>query len=82
LDDKTAGPLQPGTSPLHAGVSLLVFRLANAAAGLNNQNRMANDVAAINLVLEALHRYSLSDRLELCVYGWGSAAGNAGSNAR
>lgn len=68
---------QPGTVPLPTGVSSLVVRLPNAAAGgLNNLNRVQNEVAIMSLMRDALK--TLPTQLVPAVYGWASAANDQG----
>ena len=41
---------QPGVVSIPSGTTRLVMRLSNAAAGLNDRNRVENEVAAMTLV--------------------------------
>jgi hypothetical protein len=50
------------------------MRLSNASAGLNNQNRVQNEVAAMALAREALKPRQIVP----AVYGWASAAEGQG----
>jgi hypothetical protein len=59
---------QPGTSPMPENSQYLVMRLNNAAAGLNDQNRIQNEVASMALAREALRPRHLVPM----VYGWQS----------
>lgn len=62
---------QPGSRSISAGTIALVVRLANAAAGLNDTNRVENEVACMSLAREALN--FLPHSIVPHVYGWGSA---------
>ena len=52
------------------------MRLSNAAAGLNDVNRVENEVAAMNMFCDALSH--ISAHMVPKVYGWGSAAEGQG----
>ncbi|KAI9802397.1 MAG: hypothetical protein M1825_002779 [Sarcosagium campestre] len=67
---------KPGTTPLPAAASSLVVRLSNPAAGLNDHNRVQNEVAFISLIRDALR--TLPRQLVPAVYGWSSAANGKG----
>ncbi|KAI9673234.1 MAG: hypothetical protein M1817_003097 [Caeruleum heppii] len=67
---------QPGTVPLPINVSSLVIRLSNKAAGLNDLNRVQNEVAIMSLMRDALK--TLPTQLVPAVYGWASAASQQG----
>lgn len=45
---------QPGTVAIPDSAQNVVMRLSNAAAGLNDQNRVQNEVAAMSLARKAL----------------------------
>ena len=55
---------------------MVVIRLSNAAAGLNDANRVENEVATMSLFRDALSH--LSTHIVPKVYGWGSAANGQG----
>lgn len=61
---------QPGSQPIPDGASVLVVRLSNVAAGLNEINRVQNEVAAMSLVRDALG--GSFDSPVPRVYGWAS----------
>jgi hypothetical protein len=61
---------QPGTVAIPDSAQHVVMRLSNAAAGLNDQNRVQNEVAAMSLAREAL----APRQIVPAVYGWASAA--------
>jgi hypothetical protein len=64
---------QAGTTELPKGVSRLIGRLANRAAdGLQHENRMENEVAAMSLARQALANSQYAG-LVPAVYDWGSA---------
>ncbi|KAI9760940.1 MAG: hypothetical protein M4579_001316 [Chaenotheca gracillima] len=67
---------QPGTIALPLGVSSVVVRLSNAAAGLNDLNRVQNEVAVMSLMRDALS--TLPTQIVPAVYGWASAANQQG----
>lgn len=62
---------QPGTSkPPPEGVSALVIRLSNPRAeGLNNANRVENEVASLYLARQSLQRFGVSPVVP-AVYAW------------
>ncbi|KAK4981016.1 hypothetical protein LTR28_009277 [Elasticomyces elasticus] len=66
------GLRQPGTQPIPNGVTTFILQLTNAAAGLNDANRVQNEVAAMSLARDALRNQPT--QLIPAVYGWGSAA--------
>jgi hypothetical protein len=68
----TSGVLtsQPGTATIPAGTSSLIVRLSNPAAGLNELNRIENEVAAMEVGRAALAPAGLAHLVPL-VYGWG-----------
>ena len=55
---------------------MFVFRLSNAAAGLNDVNRVENEVATMSLFRDAMSH--ISTHIVPEVYGWGSAANGQG----
>lgn len=55
---------------------MVVIRLSNAAAGLNDANRVENEVATMSLFRDALSH--VSTHIVPKVYGWGSAANGQG----
>ena len=55
---------------------MVVIRLSNAAARLNDANRVENEVATMSLFRDALSH--LSTHTVPKVYGWGSAANGQG----
>ncbi|KAL1858090.1 hypothetical protein Daus18300_010091 [Diaporthe australafricana] len=65
---------QPGTCRAPSdGVSVLVIKLSNPAAhDVNNANRVANDVAAQNLVRQAMAKVGMAP-LVPDIYAWASA---------
>ena len=68
------GGEQPGTEDIPTGTKQLVMRLANAAAKLNDQNRVQNEVAALAIARSALR----PKKLVPAVYAWGTAAESQG----
>lgn len=62
---------QPGTSkPPPEGISALVIRLSNPLAeGLNNANRVENEVAALCLARQSLQKFGVSPVVP-AVYAW------------
>jgi len=70
---------QFGTSPIPAGTTSLVFRLSNdhPGTGLNNTNRVENEVAFISLVRKALlgSKYS---QIVPNIYSWASVSSGQG----
>ncbi|UNI22175.1 hypothetical protein JDV02_008088 [Purpureocillium takamizusanense] len=68
---------QPGTTPAPpGGVSTLVVKLSNLAAeGINNANRVQNDVAAQHIVRQSMARAGLAP-LVPAVYAWAPATTN------
>lgn len=67
---------KPGTVPLPADASTFVIRLSNPAAGLNDQNRVENEVATMSLFRHALSHFPV--QLVPAVYDWASAANGQG----
>ncbi|KAK0122261.1 hypothetical protein ONS95_010511 [Cadophora gregata] len=65
---------QPGTVAIPDSAQHVVMRLSNAAAGLNDQNRVQNEVAAMSLARKAL----APRQIVPTVYGWASAAKDQG----
>ena len=55
---------------------MFVFRLSNAAAGLNDVNRVENEAATMSLFRDAMSH--ISTHIVPEVYGWGSAANGQG----
>lgn len=66
----------PGTSPIPPGNSTFLIRLSNAASGLNQANRVENEVAAMDLARQALRPINLAHVIP-DVYGWAPAANGA-----
>lgn len=68
---------QPGTVPAPpAGVSTLIVRLSNLRAeGLNNANRVANDVASTLIARQAIEKAGL-EQIVPAVYAWAPAVSN------
>ncbi|KAI0106185.1 hypothetical protein GGR51DRAFT_559988 [Nemania sp. FL0031] len=67
---------EPGVITIPDNVEHVFMRLYNATAGLNDSNRVQNEVAAMMLAKQALHlypRHIIPD-----VYGWESAAKGQG----
>lgn len=71
--------IQPGTVPLPADVTSLILRLANAdpRTGLNNTNRVENEVAFMTLARRALATSKYS-HIVPDVYAWASIASGQG----
>lgn len=71
--------IQPGTMPLPANATSLIIRLANAdpRTGLNNANRVENEVAFMALARQALATSKYS-HIVPDVYAWASIAGGQG----
>lgn len=65
---------QPGTVAIPNSAQHLVMRLSNAAAGLNDDNRVQNEVAAMLIAREA----TVPRRIVPAVYGWANAAKHQG----
>ncbi|CAH0023461.1 unnamed protein product [Clonostachys rhizophaga] len=65
---------QPGTVALPQQADHVIMRLSNASAGLNDHNRVENEVAAMHLARAALQPM----RIVPAVYGWGSASKSQG----
>lgn len=65
---------QPGAVSIPQNAQHVVMRLSNSRAGLNNQNRVQNEVAAMTLVREALEPRQIIP----AIYGWASAAKDQG----
>lgn len=65
---------QPGTIAIPDSAKHVVMRLSNAAAGLNDQNRVQNEVAAMSLARKALAPRQIIP----AIYGWASAAKDQG----
>jgi hypothetical protein len=65
---------QPGTVSIPDSTQHVVMRLSNAAAGLNDQNRVQNEVAAMSLARKAL----TPRKIVPAIYGWASAAKDQG----
>ncbi|KAK2758251.1 hypothetical protein FQN54_004096 [Arachnomyces sp. PD_36] len=65
---------QPGTIPIPDSAQHVIMRLSNAAAGLNNLNRVENEVAAMSLARKAVFPRQVIP----AVYGWASAAKDQG----
>jgi len=65
-----AAAAQPGTVAIPDSAQHVVMRLSNAAAGLNDQNRVQNEVAAMSLARKALAPREIVP----AVHGWASAA--------
>jgi Phosphotransferase enzyme family len=73
---RSAGQLKPGTIRLPEDVSVFVMRLSNAVAGLNNVNRVQDEVATMSIFRAAVSH--ISTHLVPEVYGWASAAKGQG----
>lgn len=70
---------QPGTAPCPAGTVSLIVRLANShpGTGINNTNRVENEVAAMSLARHALAESKYS-HLVPEIYAWGSVSSGQG----
>lgn len=71
--------VQPGTAPCPAHTASLIVRLANPdpGTGMNNTNRVENEVAAIGLARQALAGSKYSHIVPE-IYAWGSVASGQG----
>ncbi|KAJ4307572.1 hypothetical protein N0V84_012635 [Fusarium piperis] len=65
---------QPGTVAIPQQAGYVIMRLSNASAGLNDYNRVENEVAAMHLARTALQPMQIVP----AVYGWGSASKSQG----
>lgn len=74
-----SGGIQPGTVPLPADAASLILRLANADpnTGMNNTNRVENEVAFMTLARRALATSKYS-HIVPDVYAWASTASGQG----
>ncbi|KID65406.1 uncharacterized protein G6M90_00g052630 [Metarhizium brunneum] len=70
---------QPGTVPFPANATSLIFRLANShpGTGLNNTNRIENEVAFMTLVRQALAKSKYS-HIVPDVYTWAGTSSGQG----